>query len=263
MLGITLEGALGLGDQLQFSSFPENHYRNTGQKIVDVDRAWIFDHNPYVVRNEQSERVLNLWSKQWPWAELVPAPEYEKKPVYSSIAERTGTIFGHVAYLRHPRLYRFEELPTLERRIVIHTTGKRVPVQSAYGEDHARCLSEEIIDHIRKTYAGYEIIQVGSLDDIDAQVVDCRGIGDIWEVVRLIAQARIYIGVDSGPYWIASCFPKIFRKKVLMQYPPEFLRDGFVPMHALNAHTHWHDHSCLYFNRTVDDAGITYGYLKL
>ncbi len=48
-----------------------------------------------------------------------------------------------------------------------------------------------------------------------------------------------------------------------MQYPPEYLRDRFVPMHLLNLHVHWHDASCLYYNRTSDDAGITYSYLKI
>jgi len=114
------------------------------------------------------------------------------------------------------------------------------------GEDNFRVLSEEIIQHVRETYRGYEIIQVGSKEDLDAQVIDCRGIPDIWEVVSIIAQAGIFIGVDSGPYWIAASYPRIFRKKVMMQYPPEYLRNRFVPMHLLNPHVHWHDASCLY-----------------
>ncbi len=69
--------------------------------------------------------------------------------------------------------------------------------------------------------------------------------------------------MDSGPYWIAACYPGIFRKKVLMQYPPEYLHNRFVPMLLLNLHVHWHDASCLYYNRTTDDAGITYSYLKI
>jgi ADP-heptose:LPS heptosyltransferase len=116
---------------------------------------------------------------------------------------------------------------------------------------------------VRATYRGHEIVQVGSKEDVDAHVVDCRGLEDIWEVVKIISQASIFIGVDSGPYWIAACYPRIFRKKVLMQYPPDYLRRGFVPMHVINPHVHWHDASCLYFNRGVDDAGVTYGYVKL
>jgi len=263
MLGITLGGAPGLGDKLQFSSFPENHFRNTGEKVVDLDRSWIFDHNPYVVRGESHDRAVDLWAAPWPLRREITPPQYMAKPVFASLAERTSSIFNHVAYLRHPRLYRFEDLPRLEKRVVLHTTGKKIAPQAAQGEDSPRVLSAEIIEHVRSAYRGYEIIQVGSSDDVDAGVVDCRGVPDIWEVVKIIAQASIFIGVDSGPYWIAACYPGIFRKKVLMQYPAEHLRDRFVPMHVLNLHVHWHDMSCLYFNRTRDDAGVTYSYLKL
>jgi len=106
-------------------------------------------------------------------------------------------------------------------------------------------------------------LQVGASDDIDARVVDCRGLGEIWDVVKIIAQAHLFIGVDSGPSWISACYPNIFRKKVLVQYPPEFLRHSFVPMHLLIPHQHWHDPAFMYFNRSPDDAGITYSYLKL
>ena len=263
MLGITFKGASGIGDKLQFSSFPENYFRNTGEKVIDLDRAWIFDHNPYVVRDAIPERVVDLWAQPWPLKERVTREEYVSKPVFSSLAERTGTIFNHVAYLRHPRLYRFEDLPRLEKRVVLHTTGKRIQPHAALGEDHFRVLSEEIIRHVREAYSGYEIVQVGSKEDVDAQVIDLRGIPDIWEVVKIIAQSSIFIGVDSGPYWIAACYPGIFRKKVLMQYPAEYLRKSFVPMHVLNAHVHWHDASCIYYNRTIDDAGISYSYLKI
>ena len=263
MLGITLGSAQGLGDRLQFSSFPENHYRNTGEKVVDVDRSWIFDHNPYVVRDAVPERIVDLWATPFPLRKGVTHEQYAAKPVFFSLAERTSTIFNHVAYLRHPRLYRYEDLPRLEKRVVLHTTGKRLPPQVQQGEDAPRVLSGEIIEHVRAAYAGWEIVQVGSTDDVDAGVVDCRGLPDIWDVAKLIAQASVFIGVDSGPYWLAACYPKVFRKKVLMQYPPSHLRDRFVPMHVLNLHVHWHDLSCLYFNRTRDDAGVTYGFTKL
>lgn len=263
MLGITLGAAQGLGDKLQFSSFPENYFRNTGEKVVDVDRAWFFDHNPHVVRDVRPKQVVDLWSAPWPLRRGITHEQYAAKPIVFSLAERTSSIFDHVAYLRHPRLYRFEDLPRLDKRVVLHTTGKRLPPVTPQGEDAPRILSQEIIDHVRTTYREYEIIQVGSKDDVDAHVVDCRGIPDIWEVVKIIAQASVFIGVDSGPYWIAACFPRIFRKKVLMQYPAEYLRSRFVPMHVINLHVHWHDASCLYFNRTRDDAGVTYSYLKL
>lgn len=35
---------LGLGDQIQFTSFPENFYLNTGEKVFDLDNNPLFDH---------------------------------------------------------------------------------------------------------------------------------------------------------------------------------------------------------------------------
>lgn len=94
-------------------------------------------------------------------------------------------------------------------------------------------------------------------------MVDCRGTADIWEMAKIVAQAALFIGVDSWPYWVAACYPQMFRKKIMMQYPPDYLRTRFIPMHVLNNHVHWHDMSCLYYNRSPDDAGVTYGYIKL
>jgi hypothetical protein len=264
MLGISINGARGLGDQIQFSSFPENYYRNTGQHVIDLDRAWIFDHNPFVVREGQPSQTVNLWSQPWPEAAGMPPNTYLAKPIFFSIADRTAGIFRHTAYLRHPRLYAYEDLPAITNRLVLHTAGKPgATVLSHMGEDHPRILSAEIIEHIRCRYRAYEIIQIGSKDDPDARVTDHRGLDDIWDTVKTVAQAAIFIGVDSGPSWIAACYPHIFNKKVLMQYPPEFLRTSFVPMHALVPHHHWHDASFTYYNRSPDDAGVTYSFLKL
>ena len=264
MLGVTLSGASRMGDKLQFASFPENYYKNTGEKVIDLDCAWVFDHNPFVVRGEAPTSVVNLWRHPWPQLSGIHGRQFSSKPIFFSIADRTACIFKHVAYLRHPKLYVYEDLPTLEKRVVIHTTGKRdAAINRECGEDHSRVLSEEIIDHIRTKYRNYDIIQVGLADDIDAHVVDCRGLGEIRDVVKIIAQACIFIGVDSGPSWISACYPAIFRKKILVQYPPRFLVESFVPMHLLVPHQHWHDPGFMYFNRSEDDAGVTYSYRKL
>jgi hypothetical protein len=271
VLGITIKGAPGLGDKLQFSSFPENYYRNTGEKVIDLDEIWLFDHNPYVVRGVAPTKVNHLFIEPWPAMKGVNYKDFIAKPVFFSLAERACSIFGHTDYLRHPRLYRFEDLPMLEKRVVLHTTGQLSdhltgepsPPKSQFGEDQARVLSEEILEHVRRVYSGYEIIQIGSKQDRDARVIDCRGLPDIWETVKIVAQASVFIGVDSGPYWIAACYPRVFRKKVMVQYSAEYLRRHFVPMHMLQGHVHWHDYSCLYFNRTTEDAGVTYSYLKL
>src|SRR6202167_1343909 len=76
MLGITFRGASGLGDKLQFSSFPENYFRNAGEKVIDVDRSWIFDHNPYVERDKVPDRMIDLWTQPWPLQKSVTQKEY-------------------------------------------------------------------------------------------------------------------------------------------------------------------------------------------
>lgn len=262
MIGITLEGALGIGGRVTFASFPENYYRNTGEKVIDLDHTWVFDHNPFVVRDQRPSEIINLWALRWPQLlRNFPLNSFLEKPVFGSIADRTASIFNHVAYLRHPRLYRYEDVPVLRDRIVLHTTGN--VFNSAMGEDRRKVMSEEIVDYIRTKYRNFELIQIGLKEDLDARVIDCRGIENIWETVKIIAQAGTFIGIDSGPSWIAASYPHIFRKKVLMQYPPEFLRNCFIAMHVLIPHHHWFDASFMYFNRSTDDAGITYSYLKI
>ena len=124
MLGITLEGAKGLGDALQFSSFPENFYRNTGERVIDLDESWCFDHNPYVVRGVEPSLSLNLWTRKCSSEQSgVLIERFRWKPTWSSIAERTTALFNHTAFLRHPRLYRYEDLGPLDRSVVVHTTG--------------------------------------------------------------------------------------------------------------------------------------------
>jgi hypothetical protein len=107
MIGITLKGATGMGDKLQFASFPENYFRNTGEKVIDLDCEWIFDYNPFVVRGKTPEGAVNLWTLPWPQLRRgTSGAAFLAKPIFSSIAERTASAFNHVAYLRHPRLYR-------------------------------------------------------------------------------------------------------------------------------------------------------------
>lgn len=262
MLGITFKSTPKMGDGLQFASFPENYFLNTNQKVIDIDHQWFFDHNPYVVRDVEPTEVIDLFEKKWP--QLVhgtPMKQYISNPVFFSTADRTSTIFNHKTYLRHPRLYQFEDLPRQDRQIVLHTQGSD-DHRGRPGEDHDRILSQEILDHIQKTYQGYDIIQIGSVNDLDAGVVDCRGTS-LWETTKLIAQSAIFIGVDSGPSWIVKAYPRVFCKKVLTQYSPEYLSSQFVPMHVTNMDMQWHEQSCLYYNRTIYDAGITYSYLKL
>jgi hypothetical protein len=52
------------------------------RQVIDVDRSWIFDHNPLVVRDIELDSVVNLWNEQWPWASRMSIDEYKQRPVY-------------------------------------------------------------------------------------------------------------------------------------------------------------------------------------
>jgi hypothetical protein len=258
LLGITLTGAHGLGDKLQFSSFPENYWRSTGNKVVDLDCHWFFDSNPYVLRDLSPDKVVNLWHARWE-SRLQRMLSLTRR--FSTLAERTSGIFGAPTSLIHPRLYRYEDAVIDPNLVVIHTTGSH-KFQKARGEDCRRVMPQHIIDHVKTSYRDRRLVQVGGADDLDAGVEDMRG-RPYWVDAELISRAAIFIGVDSGLFWIASCFPRVIKKKVLVQYPASYLRNKFFPMNPRDSHTHWHEPNTLYFNRTDLDAGITYSYTKI
>ncbi len=60
-LGIFIDGN-GIGDQLQFTSIPENYYKNTGEKLVDLKRFWGFDGNPYVERDVAVDLIIDPYN---------------------------------------------------------------------------------------------------------------------------------------------------------------------------------------------------------
>ena len=49
-----------IGDWVYASSLPENFYKITGQKIIDLNKTWVFDYNPYVDREFKPNKVTIL-----------------------------------------------------------------------------------------------------------------------------------------------------------------------------------------------------------
>jgi hypothetical protein len=248
-LGISFEGAGGIGDKVQFTSFPENYHVATGKTLIDVDRVWCLDHNPYIVRDEKPDKIIN------PWETPLPPHTPFGRPTWHSIAERTMVQFGldpKKAVLRHPRLYRFEDAPK-HHRVVVHTTG-----YSTRGK-----FSPEVTNHVRQKYRDWEIVQVGAKDDVDFPAdVDIRG-ADLWKVAETIAGSELFIGVCSGPGWISAAYPSVWSKKLLMHMGVDQLVGPLTPMATYNKDWHWYDHSFIYYNRTEHDLGFTYSYKKL
>ncbi len=246
--GLTLSAASGIGDRVIFTSFPENFYAATGSKLIDIDNIWCFDFNPFVIRGQTPDKVLN------PWETPLPERPPQGRPVWHSVAERTMVQFGldpRRLVVRHPRLYRYEDEPK-RHRLVVHTTGV------TRGQFHAK-----VISHIAQKYAGWEFVQVGGKGDVDFPgAVDLRE-AELWEVARTIAGAEVFIGVCSGPSWIAAAYPSTWSKKILMHLSEFELTGPITPMAFVDKHWQWFDSSFTYFNRTEQDLGFTYSYRKL
>lgn len=258
MIGITFKDAPGIGDKIQFTSVPENYYLATGKKLIDVDKSWVFDYNPFVVRDSEPDQIVDLWNYDLKKIRI-------HRPVYTCLAERNAAMLGVPAQLTHPCLYRFEENQANSGYIVIHTTGSP-GIHEWRGYDQPMALSREVCEHVVNRYRSqYGILQVGKHADVPCEgAEDMRGVsnGDIWRLVRMIAGAQMFVGPDSGPSYIAACYPRVQAKKVLMQAPPEYF-DDYIPMQVANSGTHWHDFNFRYYNRSARDAGMTLSYLKI
>lgn len=251
-IGISIKKDIGLGDALQYSSLPENYYFATGTRLVDVSRPWFFDHNPYVDRESRPEKIIEMWNfspTQYEWPK--PRPEFRSQ-VYLSNAEIWASLLDVPVVLNKPRLYRFEGFPFADRKkIIVHANGV------SHGE-----MPVHVVNHIVEKYKGIgELFQVGTGRLIPG--IPHIETTTFWDLARVISEARIFIGVDSGPGWIANCYPEVWVKKLrLKPNPPDEMRD-WIPLEIRNIHSHWDDRSHQVFNSTLRDIGFSYSYRRL
>ena len=257
MLGISIKKGIGIGDGLQFSSLPENYFRATGQKLLDVSWPWFFDHNPYVVRDKsiKAEKVIELWNfspQQYEW----PRPRPPSRPaVYLSNAEIWAEVLKVPCVLNRPRLYRYESFPYSKRKnILFHTSGK------SHGE-----LPQHVVEHVLKKYAGSGCLyQVGPIDATQKKLgVTQLQTESLWDFAELVSSARLFIGIDSGPSWVANCYPDVVVKKIRVKPNPPRLFKDWTPLEIRNVHSHWDDRCHQVFNLSEDDIGFTYSYTRL
>lgn len=244
MIGISLQGTIGIGDKVICSSFPENFFTNTGEKVVDVDESWVFDHNPYTVRGVQPSRIIYLWQlpNTYPGASVF------------SVAQRMSHHVGlRATPLRHPRLYVYEELPAKKDRVTVHVQG---------ADKAGRTLPAHVLDLIAERFKDYEVIQVGGPDDVPTRFVDARGL-PIWESIRLVATSAVFVGVDSGLQHVASAYPRVVKKIFLTKYTRGQLESEVIPLASSEGDYHWLDVGCQFFNLYEHDIGVTYSYRKL
>lgn len=252
MDGISVAKAKGFGDVIQFTSLPENYYRATGKKLVDVDCSWVFDHNPYVVRDYKGKlgRVVDMWNfspLKWHW----PIPGDDRPPVYHCNAEIWAQVWGVKASLIRPRLYCFENFPFEKRELILlHTDGK----------SHGK-LQDHIIKHVIDKYG-----PTGKLHLI-GKPTEKYGLPHfetptIWDLAKLISQSRMLIGSDSGPSWLAACYPDVIVKKV-RQRPSAENYSTWTPLAVKNFHSHWDDRIFQIFNTTEHDVGPFQSYRRM
>ena len=273
-IGIPLD--IGLGDTIVLSSIPENYYHFYGKKLIDECKSWIFDYNPYVVREDTPrhpvKKIVGAATEEFQFLietlvdhrVIDKAPEWYKNAKYplDTKAERFANKLGISEIIcRTPRLYRYED-PSLVKKdqVVIHTDGNST----------LEVMGKHVIDKIKERYKSYKIMQVGltnskGCENEDIGVIDKRNL-DIWETVELIATSAIFIGVNSGPLHIANCYPHI-NKKVIINTDNKFNKQdvkGFRPLeYDVHADFQWLDYGLQYYNDTEFDIGCTHSYKKI
>jgi len=248
-LGISFNNTPGIGDKLQFSSVPENYYHTYGQKIIDVDRSWVYDHNPFVDRDSKADEIYNPWTSQ--------NSNIDNKINNNSLnygllglSLRAAAALDLDVVLRHNRLYIYESNEIECKKIVIHTDGKT----------EGGTINDSIIEQIQKNYQNYKIYQIGGTSDRDTPFIDMRGL-DIWKTAEFLSSAEIFIGVNSSMMHLANCYPKIRKKIIILQYNKEELK-YFYPS-AYGNYTHWIDYNNELYNAYEHDVGATMSYKKI
>jgi hypothetical protein len=231
----------GIGDQVMVSSFPENFFKNYGIKLVDVNNCWIFDHNPYIQRDINPDVILHHLSTQ------LDIINKKSRLNWKSDAEEICYNFNlPKMYLRRPRLYKYEDSVTQKDLVVIHTTGKTVGSMPNY-----------VIDQIKKNYRDYEVVQIGLDSDAGTPFKKILNLNK-WETAEIISKAAIFIGVNSGFYHVANCYPKVRKKIVLQELGHEQLESFKPKMQSIS--TEWYDYNIEYFNTSEIDIGATNSY---
>lgn len=264
MIGISIKPTIGVGDSIQFSSLPENFYRHTGRKLIDVSKPWFFDNNPYVDRCPiiAPNKVIELWNfspNQYEW----PNPRFElpqrgdwkpvpqRPTVYLSNAEIWAAVLGVKVYLNRPRLYKFEEFPFEKRQMILFQT---------MGKSHGE-MPTHIVDHVVSKYGPTaQLTHIGPGPTYGLPHIETPS---LWELAELISKSRMLIGLDSGPSWISACFPDVITKIVRVKPNPPECFEKWIPLEQNNIHSFWDDRCKMIHNVTEDDIGFTSSYRKI
>lgn len=260
-IGIAIKPTIGVGDSLQYSSLFENYFRAKNEKLISIDKHWFLEHNPYVIPYDEKsgvapKKILQMWNfsptqYQWP----IPKRREDRPLVYLSNAEIWASLLGVPVVLNRPRLYQFEDACLFEDRkmILLHTNGV------SHGE-----MPSHIVDHVISKYAGTgHLYRIGNPKDDRYPTIPKIHTETLWDLAGVISKARMLIGMDSAPSWIAACYPDVIVKKLRTKpNPPERFTD-WVPLDVKNIHSHWDDRCHMIFNASDDDIGFTTSYRKI
>lgn len=250
---------IGIGDAVQFTSLPENYFKHTGQKLIDVDKHWVFDHNPYIDRETRPDpnQIFKIWNHR-PFIQpkgpdnLSKEQAHVRMNTFLSNAEIHARLYDVPVVLNRPRLYQFEDYPFKDRNmILVHIQGKSHGTMPAH-----------IIDHIISKYSKMRLFQIGLPTDLDIGIPRIKT-ETLWQLASVIARARMFIGMDSGPSWIAACYPDVVIKKVRTRpVDPQTFKD-WIPLDFANIHSHWDDRLAQIHNVTEEDIGFTWSYKRI
>lgn len=253
--GIRVLNQIGIGDAIQFSSIPENFYRHFGEMVVDEEKSWVFDHNPFVLRDcPKPEKTIELWT-----ANNFDVPnDFNGRNVAFSNAEIHSRHFGYDLILNRPRLYYREDFEySLRKKIVLHLKGR------SHGQ-----LPEHIVRHVIAKYQHCDLWIMALPGEwtysfpIPESVGEYTPSGDLWSTVDFISTAKMFIGPDSGPSWIAQCYPDIVVKKVRL-FPSVKALNDWVPLEWCRIGSYWDDRSAFIYNPSEDDVGFTWSYRRI
>jgi len=238
----------GLGDNLILSHLPENFFLNTGKKLIGDKNNQIFKYNPFI--DDQTSPDIVLTHQQICEGGSILVRDIKKIHPHSSIAMEHCEFFSlPKCYLRHNRLYIYEDVKTVHNKVCVHTSGKSVPE-----------LPDKIIDIIEKNYKDYHLVQIGGPSDKKIKSAEDRtGLG-FFDTAKEIAESAIFIGIDSGAgIRVADCYPKV-RKKYIINYFNEERLQELSPLYGDAA---WWEFNMESYNCYDYDIGCSMSYLKI
>ncbi len=256
MLGFRWNNALvHLGDLLARTSLCENYYRNTGEKLVNIDNLEYFKFNPFCVQgvdihpNTLSRvEVRDIWNYQSKFVDF-----NDSKTMAHELCKKWDL---EKCYKAAPDVYQYHELEKdkFTRSICICPQGQTVGTIPLF-----------ILNFIRNKYSNHNLFQLGYKNDIDANAdFDRRGL-DFWDSCKLMAQMETVITIDSLPAWMAKCYSSI-RLKILLVNRNEQQCEIFLPRGYENKDNHWSgwlEIGSEYYNCFEEDLGCTKSYLKI